>query len=121
MPYRPYPTPPAHLRDLVGELPEDHLARLVEQVVEEFVVPAPKAPSKGNPEYDPRLCAKVLIYGYPTGTRSSRQLERLCQENLAYLYLCRGDAPSCGHASLARLRRSPPTLPFAGSLLQLVT
>jgi transposase len=94
MPYRPYPTPPAHLRDLVGELPADHLARLVEQVVEAFVVPAPKAPSKGNPEYDPRLCAKILIYGYATGTRSSRQLERLCHENLAYLYLCRGDAPS---------------------------
>jgi transposase len=96
MPYRPYPSAPsaARLRQLVPELPADHLARLVEQVVEEFVVPPPKPPGKGNPEYDPRLCAKVLLYGYATGTRSTHQLERLCRENLAYLFLTRGEAPS---------------------------
>jgi len=96
MPYRPYPSPLplADFRELIAELPADPLARLVEQVVEEFVVPAPRPPGKGNPPYDPRLCAKVLIYGYATGTRSSRQLERLCQENIAYLFLTRGDTPS---------------------------
>ena len=95
MPYRSYPAPLplSDFRELIVELPADHLARLVEQVVEEFVVPAPRPPGKGNPPYDPRLCAKVLIYGYATGTRSSRQLERLCQENIAYLFLTRGDTP----------------------------
>jgi hypothetical protein len=36
----------------------------------------------------------VLVYGYATGVRSSRQLERHCRESLPYLFLTRGDAPS---------------------------
>jgi hypothetical protein len=98
MPYRPYPPPLplAAFRALIEELPADHLARLVEQVVEEVVVPTPRPPRKGNLPYDPRLCLKVLVYGYATGTRSSRQMERLCRENLAYLFLTRGQVP-CYH------------------------
>jgi hypothetical protein len=40
------------------------------------------------------LCLKVLIYGYATGVRSSRQLEKHCNESLPYLFLTRGDTPS---------------------------
>jgi hypothetical protein len=89
-------------------LPEDHLARLVEAVVEELVVPPEHPPGEGNPPYDPRLCLKVLLYGYATGTRSSRQLSRLCRENLAYLFLTRGDAPS--HQTLCTARREQQEL-----------
>src|SRR5713101_7172947 len=98
MPYRPYPPPLplAAFRALIEELPADHLARLVEQVVEAVVVPTPRPPRKGNVPYDPRVSVKVLVYGYATGTRSSRQMERLCRENLAYLFLTRGQTP-CYH------------------------
>src|SRR2546428_1228695 len=98
MPYRPYPPPLplAAFRALIAELPADHLARLVEQVVEQVVVPTPRPPRKGNVPYDPRVSVKVLVYGYATGTRSSRQMERLCRENLAYLFLTRGQTP-CYH------------------------
>jgi transposase len=96
MPYRPHP-PPAPLLfgyDPERDLPRDHLARLVEQVVEEAIQPPPRPPGKGNPPFDPRLPIKVLLYGYATGHRSSRQLERLCNESLPYLFLTRGDTPS---------------------------
>jgi transposase len=96
MPYRPY-APPAPLLfgyDPERDLPQDHLARLVERVVEESLPPKYRPAGSGQPPFDPRLCAKVLIYGYATGVRSSRQLERLCQESLPYLFLTRGDAPS---------------------------
>lgn len=96
MPYRPY-APPAPLLfgyDPERDLPQDHLARLVERVVEESLTPKPRPAGSGQPPFDPRLCAKVLVYGYSTGVRSSRQLERLCQESLPYLFLTRGDAPS---------------------------
>jgi transposase len=98
MPYRPYPSAPSReeLRQLVEELPQDHLARLVEQVVEAVVLPPQRPPVRGNVPYDPRVPLKVLIYGYVTGTRSSRQLQRLCHENVAYLWLTRGQAP-CYH------------------------
>ena len=96
MPYRPY-APPALLLfgyDPVRDLPKQHLARLVEAVVEESLSPPLRQSAPGQPPFDPRLCAKVLVYGYATGVRSSRQLERMCQESLPYLFLTRGDAPS---------------------------
>lgn len=89
--------PPAPL--LIGydpfrDLPLDHLARLVERVVEETVVPPRRDHGPGQPPYDPRLCVKVLVYSYCTGVRSSRVMERHCRENLPLLFLTRGDAPS---------------------------
>lgn len=95
--YRRY-APPAPL--LIGydpfrDLPLDHLARLVEHVVEATVVPPRRVRSKpGQPKYDPRLCVKVLVYSYCVGVRSSRVMERHCRESLPYLFLTRGDAPS---------------------------
>lgn len=75
------------------DLPQDHLARFVDKVVEAAVPPGSRKPKRGRPAYDLRLCLKVLIFGYATGVRSSRVLERLCHEHLAYLFLTRGDAP----------------------------
>ena len=96
MSYRSYPPPTPLLigYDPVRDLPADHLARLVEQVVEASIVPPRRPPGAGQPPFDPRLPIKVLVYGYATGHRSSRQLERLCQESLPYLFLTRGDTPS---------------------------
>src|SRR5688572_14410194 len=94
--YRRY-DPPAPLLfgyDPVRDLPPDHLARLVEQVVEATVVPPRRERGPGQPAYDPRLCVKVLIYSYCIGVRSSRVMERNCRECLPYLFLTRGDAPS---------------------------
>jgi transposase len=96
MAYRPHATPAPLLfgYDPVRDLHPQHLARLVEHVVEASLAPKFKPNGPGQRAFDPRLCAKVLVYGYATGTRSSRQLERLCQESLPYLFLTRGDAPS---------------------------
>jgi hypothetical protein len=80
--------------DPFRDLPLDHLARLIEQVVEETVKPPARKRGVGQPPYDPRLCVKVLIYSYCIGVRSSRVMERQCQESLPYLYLTRGVAPS---------------------------
>lgn len=105
MAYRDYP-PPAPLLfgyDPEAVLPADHLARLVEAVVEETLGAQPKPFGPGQPEYDPRLLVKVLIYGYATGVRSSRQLERQCGESLPYLYLARGAQPSYRVFCSARL------------------
>src|ERR1700722_2981419 len=96
MPFRDYPPPSPLLigYDPYSDLPSGHLARLVERIVEGSVGTLSRPSVPGQPPYDPRLCLKVLIYGYATGNRSSRQLERMCRENLAFLFLTRGDAPS---------------------------
>jgi hypothetical protein len=80
--------------DPESELPADHLARLVDQIVDESIGAPASTGTAGQPAYDPRLCLKVLVYGYATGTRSSRQLERLCRESLSYLFLTRGGRPA---------------------------
>jgi hypothetical protein len=108
MSYRYYP-PAGPL--LIGydpfcDLPADHLARLVEQVVEETVTGPPPPLGPGQPPFDPRLTLKVLVYGYATGTRSSRQLERLCAESLPYLFLTRGDTPSFKTLCTVRLEET---------------
>jgi transposase len=105
--YRPHPPPQSLLvgYDPVRDLPADHLARLVEAVVEHSVQPPTKRTDKGGqPAYDPRLCLKVLIYGYCTGVTSTRRLEQNCRESLPYLFLTRGDAPSYRTLADARVK-----------------
>ncbi len=102
---RHYPEPGPRLigYDPAVDLARDHLARLVEMVVEQSVQVEPGARRRGQPAFDPRLCLKVLLYGYATGVRSSRQLERLCSDSLAYLFLTRGDTPSYRTLCTARV------------------
>lgn len=46
-----------------------------------------KYSAEGGRAYDPRLILSVLIYGYHRGWRSSRELQRACEENTAMRYL----------------------------------
>jgi transposase len=87
--------PPAGLSllgyDPAAELCEDHLARLIDAVVDG--VEAPAKFSGGRPGYDPRMLAKLLLFAYSTGTFSSRRMVQNCHEHLAYLFLSRGERP----------------------------
>lgn len=89
--------------DPLDVLSDNHLARLVDLVVDESVQVQQPICSVGRPAYDPRVCLKVLVYGYSIGIRSSRQMERLCQEHLAFLFLTRGQAPSYRTLCAARV------------------
>src|ERR1700716_1729771 len=88
-------------------LPEKHLARLVSEVVEEALdlsaIRAAYTEERGYPPYDPRLMVKLLIYGYCTGQRSSRGIEKRCWDDVGFRYLAAGAAPD--YRSIARFRR----------------
>jgi transposase len=88
-------------------LPEDHLARFVSELVEEVLDLEPFLASytvaRGFPPYDPRLMLKLLIYGYVTGVRSSRAIERRCHDDVAFRFLAANTAPD--YRSIARFRR----------------
>jgi hypothetical protein len=45
----------------------------------------------------------LLIYGYCTKVRSSRQIERLCETDVAFRVICAGRAPD--HTTIARFRQ----------------
>jgi transposase len=84
-----------------------HLARFVSELVEEALdlsaIRAAYTEERGYPPYDPRLMLKLLIYGYCTGQRSSRGIERRCQDDVAFRYLAAGAVPD--YRSIARFRR----------------
>ena len=93
-------------------LPEGHLARFVSELVEEVLDLEPFRASyteaRGFPPYDPRLMLKLLIYGYVTGVRSSRAIERRCHDDVAFRFLAANAAPD--YRSVARFRRRWITL-----------
>jgi transposase/cytochrome c5 len=88
-------------------LPQDHLARFVAELVDEVLDLGPILASytekRGFPPYDPRLMVRLLIYGYTTGVRSSRAIERKCVDDVAFRYLAAGQGPD--YRSISRFRR----------------
>lgn len=88
-------------------LPQDHLARFVTDLVDEVLdlspVLADYTEKRGYPPYDPRLMLRLLIYGYTTGIRSSRAIERKCVDDVAFRFLAADQAPD--FRSIARFRR----------------
>ena len=77
-------------------LPEDHRARLVWAVVQEYDlsrfyqrIQAVEGEA-GRPAIDPRLLIAVWLYATLEGVVSARELARLCQEHLAFQWLLGG-------------------------------
>jgi transposase len=99
---QPFLLPP-DLRDWV---PQDHLAWFVLDVVDQLDLQpfylAHRDDGHGHPAYDPKLLLGVLLYGYCLGVRSSRQLERRCQEDIAFRVLAANQTPD--HVTIARFR-----------------
>ena len=58
---------------------------------------------KGQKAHHPAIMLSALLYGYCHGERSSRQLERLCQESVPYRILAADTAPD--HCAFARFRQ----------------
>ena len=47
----------------------------------------------GAPAYDPAILLKIILYGYSRGVTASRQIERLCRENVVFMALSADSAP----------------------------
>jgi len=88
-------------------LPEGHPARFVSELVDEVLDLGPFVAAhtevRGAPPYDPRLMLKLVIYGYVSGVRSSRAIERRCHDDVAFRFLAANTAPD--FRSVARFRR----------------
>ena len=88
-------------------LPAEHLARFVAELVDEHLdlsrIRAAYTEGRGAPPFDPRLMVRLLIYGYTTGVRSSRAIERRCVDDVPFRWLACGQAPD--YRSIARFRK----------------
>jgi transposase len=87
-------------------LPEDHLVWFILEVVEQLDTTAfhrrRRRGGVGRQGYDPDMLLGLLLYAYAVGERSSRRIERLCHDHVAFRVLCGQDAPD--HTTLARFR-----------------
>ena len=75
-------------------IPDDHPARFVSTVVDSLnqtiwskLGISLDGEPLGAPAYHPRALLGVWLYGFMTGTRSSRKLEAACRDQLPYLWL----------------------------------
>src|SRR5882672_9439912 len=88
-------------------LPAEHLARLIAELVDEHLdllpIRAACTGARAAPPCDPRLMVRILLYGYTTGVRSSREIECKCVDDVPFRWLAAGAAPD--YRVLARFRR----------------
>jgi transposase len=84
----------------------DHLVWFVLDVVAQLDTSALHAQRRtggvGRAGYDPDMLLALMIYAYATGQRSSRRIEQLCADHVAYRVLCAQDPPD--HTTIARFR-----------------
>jgi transposase len=59
--------------------------------------------SQGRAGYDPDMLVTLLLYAYANRVQSSRQIERLCVENVAFRVICAQDVPD--HSTISEFRR----------------
>ena len=86
-------------------LPQSHLARYIVEVVETLDLSALERAyaGRGSEAYHPALLLALLIYGYATGTHSSRKIEQATYDSLAFRFIACDQHPD--HDTLANFRR----------------
>ena len=96
---------PPSLRDWLGE---DHLAWCVLDAVEQIdlsgIYGAYRADGWGRAAFDPQMMVALLLYAYAVGERSSRMIERRCQEDVAFRVI---SEPGAGSRHDRAFSRSP--------------
>ena len=83
---------PTYPSDLVAE---DHLARVVSEIVDRLDLTElyQKFSWEGGASFHPKAMVRTLFYAYSQGERSSRRIQKQCQDNFVYLYLSCGVKP----------------------------
>ncbi|MEJ2080602.1 MAG: IS1182 family transposase [Acidobacteriota bacterium] len=88
-------------------LPEDHLAYFISETVDRLDLRAfyrrYEGDGRRNQPFEPRMMVKVLLYGYATGTFSSRKVAKKLEEDVAYRVLGAGNFPA--HRTMAEFRQ----------------
>jgi transposase len=91
---------------LLEWVPEDHLVWTILGAVAELDLSAIYAVYRrdghGRPAYEPSMMVALLLYAYAKGNRSSREIERKCREDVAYMVITARRAPD--HSTIAEFR-----------------
>jgi len=88
-------------------LPAGHLAWFVIDAVESMDL-SPfyakyRVNGQGSAAWHPKVMAALLLYAYCHGERSSRKIEKLCEESVPYRVITGNETPD--HCSISRFRK----------------
>jgi transposase len=74
---------------LDDKIPQEHLARYIDKVIDQLDIKEieDSYSDLGCPAYHPQMLLKVILYGYSTGIRSSRRLQRAIREDVVFMWL----------------------------------
>jgi transposase len=105
--------------DMRDWLPADHQVWLLIAVVSEHLDTTAfhaqrRTGGVGKAGYDPDMLLTLLIWAYSQGVRSSRRIERLCRQDIAFRIICGGNLPD--HTTIARFRAE-----FADAVTEMFT
>ena len=93
--------------DMREWLPESHPVWLVIRVIEKMDTRAFHARRRtggaGTAGYDPDMLVTLLVWAYANQVTSSRRIERLCGQDVAFRVICGGNLPD--HVTVARFRQ----------------
>lgn len=83
---------PPSLEELI---PDKHLVRVIDQVVEEMDLEPIYQTYKGGgtSSYHPKMLMKIIIYAYATRVYSGRQIAKQIRENIPFMWLSGGNQP----------------------------
>ena len=99
-----YLLPPA----LQDWLPESDLAWFLLDAVAQIdlkkITQTYRSDGWGQAAYEPTMMVALLLYAYCVGERSSRQIERLCERDIAFRMIAANQRPD--HTTLARFRQT---------------
>jgi transposase len=92
---------------LLDWVPDDHLVWTILGAVDELdlsaIYDAYRPDGHGRPAYEPRMMVALLLYSYSKGIQSSREIERKCQEDVAFMVITARRVPD--HSTIAEFRR----------------
>ena len=76
-------------------IPEYHLVRVVNRVVDELEIEPLLAKYKGGgtSSYHPRMMLKVIVYAYTQKIYSLRKIEKVLWENIGFMWISGGNRP----------------------------
>ena len=87
-------------------VPADHVVHFIADVLDRLdltPIMAVYDNPHGNPPYHPKVMVGILLYAYARGVRSSRQIERMCYEDIPMRVLAGNVQPD--HWTISNFRR----------------
>lgn len=87
-------------------LPEGHLARFIIEVIDQLDLSklTRRYSGSGSAAYHPSMMLALLVYGYASGTFSSRKIERATYDSVAFRFIAANHHPD--HDTLAHFRKT---------------